>query len=75
MLKLISRVRKRINSIILSIIFTGIVFFLLGILIITTDLVLKLMVGLFVLALSYVCFHLAWKIRTIKKDIEKHFNL
>ena len=75
MLKLISRVRGRVNSIIWSFMFTGVVFLLLGILVIATDIVLKLMVALFILALSYVCFHLAWKIRTIKKDIEKHFNL
>ncbi len=74
MLSLIKKAQKKVNTIIVSLASTGVLLTMLGILIIFTDFILRILLGTFVLLVAYSFFQLAYKIYKIKKDIEDHFN-
>lgn len=74
MQNLIKKIKRKVNHTIISLICLGLILVLLGILIVWTDFVLKLVIGLFVLIVAYAFFHLAYRIWWIKNEIEKHFK-
>jgi len=47
----------------------------LGVMIVWTDFLLRLVVGLFVIIIAYSFFYGAYKIWWLKKEIEKYFKL
>ena len=59
----------------ISLISMGLILVLLAILIVWTDFVLKLVIGLFVLIVAYAFFHLAYRIWWIKREVEKYFKV
>lgn len=75
MSKLIKAIQKKVNDFVITLISTGIILLLLGILIVWTDFVLRLVMGLLVLVVAYVFFYMAYKIWALKKEIEKHFKI
>jgi hypothetical protein len=75
MIDLFRNINQKINSIIWYFASTGIILIVLSILIIVYDVILRLLVGLFVLAMAFTFLHIAYKLWTIKKDIEDHFKL
>ena len=75
MVNLFKEINKKFNGIILSAISTGIILVLLAILIVWTDFLLRLVVGLMVLFIAYIFLYTGFKFWAIKKEIEKHFKL
>jgi hypothetical protein len=75
MLNLVKTVNKKINGVIFSLLSTGVVLMMLSVLIVWTDFMLRLVIGVFVLVVSYVFVYGAYKIWTIKKEIEKYFKI
>jgi len=75
MLKLIKKIKTKINHAVISLISMGMILVLLGTLIVWTDFVLRLVIGLFVLVVAYAFFYLAYKIWWIKREVEKYFKL
>jgi hypothetical protein len=75
MQNLIKKIKRKINWIIINLTVSGLILVLLGILIVWTDFVLKLVIGLFVLVVAYAFFYSAYKIWWIKREIEKYFKL
>lgn len=75
MQNLFKKIKQKINQTIISLICVGLILVLLGILIVWTDFVLRLVIGLFVLVVAYAFFYLAYKIWWVKKEIEKYFKL
>ena len=75
MLDFIKAIRHKINGAIWTLVSTGIIFLMLGILIVWTDFMLRLVVGLFVLVVGYAFLYGGYKLWAFKKDIEKHFKL
>jgi ABC-type bacteriocin/lantibiotic exporter with double-glycine peptidase domain len=75
MKNLLSSVGHKINGIILTLISTGIFMLILGILVVWTDLVLRLLVGLLIIVIAYVFFYGAYKVWHMKKEIEKFIKL
>jgi len=69
------QIKKRVNGIIWTLISTGVILLLLGILIVWTDFILRLIIGLLVIVVAYVFFYGAYKIWALKKDVEKYFKL
>ena len=67
-------IQKKVNGIIWTLIFNGIVLLLLGVLIVWTDFVLRLVMGLLVIVVAYVFFYGAYKIWALKKDVEKYLK-
>ncbi|MFH1661928.1 MAG: hypothetical protein ABIA02_02435 [Candidatus Falkowbacteria bacterium] len=75
MKNLIKEIKKKVNGIIWTLIGTGIILLMLGVLIVWTDFVLRLVIGLLVIVVAYVFFYLAYKIWNLKKEVEKYFKI
>ena len=75
MITLFKEINKKINGRIWSFISTGIILMLLAVLIVWTDFMLRLTVGLLVLVIAYAFIYGGYKIWTVKKEIEKHFKI
>lgn len=71
MRSLFKKISRMVSHMVISLVSTGLILVLLGILIVWTDFMLKLVVGLFVLVIAYTFFHLAYKIWKVKKEVEK----
>jgi len=71
---LFKKIKKKVNGIIWTLTSTGIVLLLLGVLIVWTDFVMRLVVGLLVIVIAYVFFYGAYKIWALKKEVEKHLK-
>jgi len=74
-MNLFREINRRINGIVWSLLGTGIILLLLGVLVAWTDFVLRLVFALIVLTVSYVFIYSSYKLWAIKKEIEKHFKL
>jgi len=71
----ITQIKKKTNGIIRTLIGTGIILLLLGVLIVWTDFFLRLVMGLLVMVVAYAFFYGAYKLWSLKKDVEKFFKL
>ncbi len=71
----LKQTKRKINGVIWTLISTGIILLLLGMLIVWYDFVLRLVIGLVVIVVAYVFFYVAYKIWALKKEIEKYFKL
>lgn len=65
---------KNINGFIRNLIINGVVLLLLAFLIVWTDFMLRLVIGVLVIVLAYVFFYSAYRIWLFKKDIEKYLK-
>ena len=70
----ITQIKRRVNSIIRTLISMGIILLLLGVLIVWYDFVLRLVIGMVVIVIAYVFLYGAYKIWVLKKEIEKYFK-
>ena len=75
MIPLFKEINRRINGIIYSLLGTGIILLMLGVLVAWTDFMLRLVFALIVITVSYVFIYGAYKLWSIKKEIEKHIKL
>ena len=66
---------KKVNNTFWTLIINGIFLLLLGVLIVWTDFVLRLVIGLIVILLAYVLFYMAFRIKNLKKEVDKHFKI
>ncbi len=71
---LFAEINKKINGLIWSLFSTGAIILVLAILIVWTDFMLRLVVGLLVLVISYAFFYIAFKLWTVKKSIRDYFE-
>jgi len=74
MVNLFKEINKKIDGIIWIFASSGIILLMLAILIVWTEFVLRLVVGLFVMVIAYAFLHASYKAWALKKDIEKHFK-
>jgi hypothetical protein len=65
---------KKIDGFFWNLIINGVVLLLLGILIVWTDFMLRLVMGVLVIVIAYVFFYTAYKVRAFKKDAEKYLK-
>lgn len=75
MTKLIKLIQRRINGLIASLIISGIIMMMLAVLIVWNPLILQLAVGLFIVVFAYMLFFSAYKVWSLKKEIEKHLKI
>ena len=66
MINLFKEINKKINGLVWSFISTGIILMLLAVLIVWTDFMLRLTVGLLVLVIAYAFLYGGYKIWTVK---------
>ncbi len=71
----LKQTKRKINGVIWTLISTGVILLLLGILIVWYDFVLRLIIGLVVIVVAYVFFYVAYRIWALKKEVEKYFKL
>ncbi len=71
MKNLFKEIKSKINEIIFTLITIGLFLLMLAVLIVWTEFVLRLLVGLIVLAIAYVFFYMAYKFWGMKKALEK----
>lgn len=64
-------INNKINGIVWTLISTGIFILMLGVLIVWTNFLLRLLVGLIVIVVAYVFFYFAYRILLFKKEIKK----
>lgn len=67
--------KKKVNHIIWMLAGTGAVLLILGFLIVWTDFMLRLVMGMIAIAVACAFFYGAYKIRALKKEIEKYFKI
>ena len=65
---------KKINGFIWTLTINGVILILLGVLIVWTDFMLRLVIGVFVLVMAYVFFYSAHRVWSFKKDIDKYLK-
>ena len=75
MVNFIKEIGKKINGLIWSLVSTGIILLFLGILIVWTDFILRLVIGLFVLLVAWIFLYGGYKLWTLKKEVEKYLKL
>lgn len=75
MKNLIKLIQKKVNSMIWSLVIAGVIMLMLAVLIVWSQLILQLAVGLFIVVIAYMLFFAAYKIWSLKKEIEKHLKL
>ena len=75
MMNLIKTIDKKINSMIVALAINGVLLIILGLLIVWTDFVLRLTVGIFVLLVAYSFLYGAYKVWSIKDELKKYLNL
>lgn len=66
--------RKKMTNTIITLVSAGILMIILGVLIVWTNFVLKLIMGLLVLVIAYVFFYLAVRIWIFKRELDKFFK-
>lgn len=71
----ITLIKKKINGVIASMIATGVVLLILAVLIVWTDFVLRLIVGLAVIIMAFGFFFGACKIWSLKREVEKYLGI
>lgn len=71
MKKVNSIIDKKINHLILVLVGNGIFLLVLGVLIVWTDFMLRLVMGLVILLIAYVFLYLAYKLTGLKKHLDK----
>lgn len=64
------KINKKMNGMIFTLIFTGVILLILSVLIVWTDFMLRLVVGLIIICIAYVFFYGAYKVWAFKKDID-----
>ena len=67
-------IEKKINGFIWTLAINGVVLLLLGILIVWTDFMLRLVMGVLVIVVAYVFFYSAYKVWSFKKDFDKYLK-
>jgi len=66
--------KKKVNGMVTHLVIMGIIMLILGIMIVYTNFMLRLVMGMITIAIAYIFFYGAYKISSIKDDIEKYFK-
>ena len=74
MINLVRNVKKKVSGMVWSLIFTGTMLLILGVLILVNDLIFRILIALFIFIVAYTFLFGAYRLWTIKKDFDKFFN-
>jgi hypothetical protein len=74
MIKLINSLEKKVNTIIIAFLGNGIILFLLGTLVILTDFMVRVVVGILIFIISYTFLFGAYKLWTLKDEIKRYLS-
>ena len=71
MTKIIKLIQSKINGLIFSLVFAGIILLILAVLIVWSSLVLQFAVGVFIVVVAYMLLFGAYKVWKFKDEVEK----
>lgn len=71
---LFREINKKIDGLIWSLFSTGIILMMLAVLIVWTNFMLKLVMGMFVLVVAYTFIYAGYKVWSLKQEIKRHFK-
>ncbi|MDD4332909.1 MAG: hypothetical protein PHT51_02245 [Patescibacteria group bacterium] len=71
MKNIVDFVNHKVGGMMWTLIGNGVILLILGILIVWTDFMLRIIFGLITIVVAYVFFYLAYKVWSIKKEITK----
>ncbi len=74
MLKLITSLEKKVNTVIFAFLANGVILFLLGTLVILTDFMVRVVVGILIFIISYTFLFGAYKLFSLKEDVKKYLK-
>ena len=75
MLTLLKNINHKINGLIWAAISTGIVLMMLAVLIVWTDFMLRLVMGLIVIIIAYAFLYAGYKLWALKRDITNRYEI
>lgn len=75
MVNLFKSISHKLNGLIWSLASTGFITLLLSILVVWTNFMVRLVVGLLILLVAYVFIYAAYKLWCLKRAIEQYFKL
>lgn len=75
MVNFLKQINKKINAVVISFVVSGFTLVLLAVLIVWTDLMIRLVLGMAVLLVAYMFFYWGYKIWMFKKAIEDYFKV
>lgn len=68
-------IKRKINHTIIYFVWSGFLLIVMGLLIVWTDFLLRLLVGTVVVTIALMFFYAAYRIYSIKREIEKYFKI
>lgn len=68
-------IEKKINGAIYNLTIVGALLLLLATLVVWTDFMIRLVMGLIILMVAYVFFYIAYRLWALKRDWNKYFKL
>lgn len=71
---LFKKINHKINGLIWSLFSTGILLFVMAVLIVWTEFLLRIIFGLIALLVSYIFIYGAYKLWHLRRDINNHFK-
>ncbi|MFA6171515.1 MAG: hypothetical protein WCW77_02475 [Patescibacteria group bacterium] len=74
-MQIYKKIEKKVDYFVYGLIGNGVILLLLGILIVWTDFMLRLVMGLIAIMIAYGFFYMAYKIHVIKKEINKFIRM
>ena len=75
MINFVKVIHRKINGLVWSFLSTGIILVMLSILIVWTDFMLRLVIGLLVLVVAYAFLFTGFRLMALKKEIDKYLKL
>ena len=75
MIHFVKAIHKKIDGLIWSFLSTGIILVMLSILIVWTDFMLRLVIGLLVLVIAYAFLYTGFRLMALKKEIDKYLKM
>lgn len=75
MADLFKPIKKKVNNTIIHFVINGLLLAIMGVLIVWTDFMARLLMGTVIIAIAFMFFYLAYRIYSIKSDIEKYFKI
>lgn len=75
MADLFKPIKKKVNNTIIHFVINGLLLAIMGALIAWSNFMTRLLVSAVVIAIAFMFFYLAYRIYSIKSDIEKYFKI
>ena len=75
MSKIFEPIQRKVNNMIYSLVIAGFLILIFGVLIVWSDFLARLVLGMIIMVISFIFFYGAYKIASIRNDVKKVFKL